>query len=80
MSISKISIKIRLEAHLKSLNKKTFFNLKLLKKLANGLPLEPWLQNNLPNITKANQLILNLQYGSTESAKLVSGEQTFFKA
>ena len=48
------------------------------KQIANGLPLESWLQNFLPNLTDANQIILNLKYGNVENAKLVSGLFYFF--
>ena len=47
--------------------------LKKFAKLASNLPLEPWLQDYLQNLTNSNQLILNLKYGNVENAKLISG-------
>ena len=52
---------------------KQIYLFKKYVKLASNLPLEPWLQDSLQNLSNANQLILNLKYGNVENAKLISG-------
>lgn len=44
-----------------------------LAKLANKLSLEPWVANNLSNLTLAYNNRLKIQYGTIEKAKYKSG-------
>jgi hypothetical protein len=44
-----------------------------LSKLASNLPLQQWVIDSYKNLTDLNDYVIDLNYGSVEKARLVSG-------